>query len=75
MIGQLSACLSIYVYYTTHQTCLPNLYKLLNKVVTAMLPEFCEANDVISENQMGTRRECQRAKQQKLLNKVLNDNQ
>lgn len=53
-------------------TCLPNIYKLLSKVVSALLSDFCDVNEVVSENQMGTRRGCQGAKQQALLNKNLN---
>ena len=53
-------------------TCLPNLYKLLSKTVTAIISEICEVNDIISENQMGTRKGCQGAKQQVLLNRALN---
>ncbi|XP_040072198.1 uncharacterized protein LOC120844471 [Ixodes scapularis] len=53
-------------------TCLPNIYKLLSKVVTALVTDLCEVNELISANQMGTRRGCQGAKQQILLNKVLN---
>ena len=53
-------------------TCLPNLYKLTSKVVTTLLTNFCDANSIISANQMGTRRACQGAKQQVLVNKVLN---
>ncbi|KAM7298433.1 uncharacterized protein ISCGN_019028 [Ixodes scapularis] len=50
-------------------TCLPNIYKLLSKVVTGLVTDLCE---VIPANQMGNRRGWQGAKQQTLLNKVLN---
>jgi len=53
-------------------TCLPNMYKLLSKVITTFVSDMCEVNGVISENQLGTRRGCQGAKQQALLNKCLN---
>ena len=53
-------------------TCLPNLYKVISKVVSSLLADFCETNKVISENQAGTRRRCQGAKQQALVNKNLN---
>ena len=54
-------------------TCLPNLYKLTSKVVTDLVTDLCTVNEVVSENQMGTRRDCQGAKEQALLNKALND--
>ena len=53
-------------------TCLPNLYKLISKLVTSLLSELCEVNETISENQLGIRKKCQGAKQQALLNKNLN---
>uniref|UniRef100_A0A6P6YDL4 Uncharacterized protein LOC113797228 n=1 Tax=Dermatophagoides pteronyssinus TaxID=6956 RepID=A0A6P6YDL4_DERPT len=53
-------------------TCLPNIYKLLSKVIQTMISELCDLNDTISSNQMGTRRRCQGAKQQALVNKNLN---
>jgi len=53
-------------------TCLPNMYKFLSKVVAALMYDFCEANSIISENQLGTRKRCQGAKQQAMLNKVMN---
>jgi len=53
-------------------TCLPNIYKLVSKVVTKLTGEICELNDVISANQMGTKQRCQGAKQQALVNKSLN---
>src|SRR5699024_4644013 len=59
-------------------TCLPNLYKLTSKVVTDLLSDLCTVNEIISPNQMGTRRGCQGAKEQALLNTALNhhyDNQ
>ena len=42
-------------------TCLPNLYKLLSRVVSTLVNEFCEINNIISKNQMGTRKGCQTA--------------
>ena len=53
-------------------TCMPNLYKIFTKAVTARLRRFCEINSIISENQLGTVRECQGAKEQALVNKILN---
>ncbi|XP_040073226.1 uncharacterized protein LOC120845751 [Ixodes scapularis] len=44
-------------------TCLPNIYKLLSKVVTALVTDLCEVNEVISANLMGTQRGFQGAKQ------------
>lgn len=55
-------------------TCLPNMYKIVSKVVTNLLSEICELNNIISTNQMGTKRRCQGAKQQALINKALNMN-
>ncbi|KAG0415569.1 hypothetical protein HPB47_007259, partial [Ixodes persulcatus] len=53
-------------------TFLPNIFKLLRKVLTSLETDLCEVNEVISAYQMGTRRGCQGAKQQALLNKLLN---
>ena len=53
-------------------TCMPNLYKIFTKAVTARLRTFCEVNNIISENQLGTVRECQGAKEQALINKIVN---
>jgi hypothetical protein len=53
-------------------TCLPNMYKLLSKVVTTLLTNMCEVNGTISANQLGTKRGHQGAKQQALLSKVIN---
>ncbi|KAG0431763.1 hypothetical protein HPB47_021471, partial [Ixodes persulcatus] len=53
-------------------TCLPNIYKLLSKVVIVLVTDLCEVNEVISAKQMGTRRGCRAPKQQALFNKVFN---
>ena len=53
-------------------TCLSNIYKLISKVVTQLLTEFAEVNEIISNNQLGTKRRCQGAKLQALINKVIN---
>jgi hypothetical protein len=53
-------------------TCLPNLYKVVSKVVTDMLTNTCEINEILSPSQMGTRRACQGAKELALLNKNIN---
>ncbi|OTF71712.1 hypothetical protein BLA29_002093, partial [Euroglyphus maynei] len=53
-------------------TCLPNLYKLISKIVTTLVGQICDLNDVIADNQMGTKKKCQGAKQQALINKNLN---
>src|SRR5699024_9868187 len=44
----------------------------LSKVVTTLLYDLCSINNVVSNNQMGTRKGCQGAKQQALLNKAVN---
>ena len=53
-------------------TCLPNLYKLVSKVIASILARICDVNNIISINQMSTRRACQGAKQQALINKNIN---
>nr|XP_027195135.1 uncharacterized protein LOC113789754 [Dermatophagoides pteronyssinus] len=53
-------------------TCLSNIYKLISKVATQLLTEFAEVNEIISNNQLGTKRRCQGAKLQALINKVIN---
>ena len=53
-------------------TCMANLYKIFTKAVTAQLRRFCEINAIISENQLGTIRDCQGAKEQALINKIVN---
>ncbi|XP_029656113.1 uncharacterized protein LOC115230004 [Octopus sinensis] len=52
-------------------TCMPNLYKLMTKVVATEVRNFVEVNGILSENQLGTRRDCQGAKEQALINKCL----
>ena len=54
-------------------TCLPNIIKLINKVNTELVYETCELNNIISKTQMGTRRRCQGAKEQALINKFVNN--
>ncbi|MDE5978285.1 MAG: reverse transcriptase family protein [Turicibacter sp.] len=54
-------------------TCMPNLYKLVSKIVASLIGKICDMNNVISTNQMGTRKRCQGAKEQALVNKCLND--
>ena len=53
-------------------TCLPNIFKLISKVVKSIVYEVCELNKVISPNQMGVKSRCQGAKEQALINKALN---
>lgn len=53
-------------------TCLSNIYKIVSKVVAERLHQICEINEVVSVNQMGTRRRCQGAKELALTNKTLN---
>ena len=53
-------------------TCMSNLYKLVTKLVAQEMRNIVELNGILSENQLGTRRECQGAKEQALINKSLN---
>lgn len=48
------------------------LYKLISKIIVFQLRTLVEISDVLSVNQMGTRRFCQGAKQAVLINKTLN---
>ena len=52
--------------------CLPSTLKLVNRVNTDLLYEYCTLNEVMSRNQLGTRRRCQGAKEQILINSALN---
>jgi hypothetical protein len=52
-------------------TCMSNLYKVLTKVINKRLQIFCEMNGILSENQMGTARGSQGAKELALVNKNL----
>ncbi|KAI2795587.1 hypothetical protein BLOT_016634 [Blomia tropicalis] len=53
-------------------TCLPSIYKLVSKVVAELVNEMCELNGLIADNQMGTKRKCQGAKEQAIINKLIN---
>ncbi|KAI5150893.1 hypothetical protein ENBRE01_1768 [Enteropsectra breve] len=53
-------------------TCLPNTYKILSKVISKWLQEFYEVGNILSENQMGTRPNCQGAKEQVKTNIAMN---
>ncbi|KAI5150637.1 hypothetical protein ENBRE01_1615 [Enteropsectra breve] len=53
-------------------TCLPNVFKLITKVVSRWLYEFYNINSILSENQMGARSRCQGAKEQAMTNINLN---
>ncbi|MEG2848334.1 MAG: reverse transcriptase family protein [Bacilli bacterium] len=55
-------------------TCMPNLYKLQNKLINSKLINFIEINKIISENQMGGRSKCQGAKEQALFNRTIYEN-
>lgn len=48
------------------------LYKLTTKVITEHLTLFVEMRNVLSDNQMGTRRGCQGANETALVNKNIN---
>jgi len=53
-------------------TCMSNLYKLTTKCVTEVLTLEVEARGLLSENQLGTVRRVQGAKEQALLNICIN---
>nr|XP_027199818.1 uncharacterized protein LOC113793939 [Dermatophagoides pteronyssinus] len=53
-------------------TCLPNMYKLISKIVTKIITDILDTNQVISPNQLGTKRGTQGAKEQALINKTIN---
>jgi len=53
-------------------TCMSNLYKLTTKCVTKVMQEIVENRDLVSENQLGTVRMVQGAKEQALLNLAIN---
>ena len=53
-------------------TCMSNLYKLVTKLVAQEMRSIVKLNGILSENQLGTRRECQGAKEQALINKRVN---
>lgn len=54
-------------------TCMTNLYKVVTKLVTRELRDFVEVNKIISENQLGTVRDSQGAKEQALINKCIGE--
>ncbi len=54
-------------------TCLSNLFKLTTKLINQSLQVKIERGDMLSHNQLGTRRRCQGAKEQALINKSLNE--
>ena len=53
-------------------TCMSNLYKLTTKCVTKVMQQLVEARDLLAENQLGTVRMVQGAKEQALLNIAIN---
>ncbi|XP_029654503.1 uncharacterized protein LOC115227957 [Octopus sinensis] len=53
-------------------TCMPALYKLVTKCVNIKLSDYVDAFGLVSENQLGTRRQCQGAKEQALINQCIN---
>lgn len=53
-------------------TCMSNLYKLMTKCVTKVMQFEIESRDLISENQLGTIRNVQSAKEQAMINIALN---
>ncbi|XP_029655022.1 uncharacterized protein LOC115228605 [Octopus sinensis] len=53
-------------------TCMPILYKLVTKCVNTKLTDYIEAFNLISDNQLGARRQCQGAKEQALINQCVN---
>lgn len=55
-------------------TCLSVIFKLITKIVTGRLTEFVQANDVISENQMGAKKHTLSAKESALINNAININ-
>ncbi|XP_029655879.1 uncharacterized protein LOC115229710 [Octopus sinensis] len=54
-------------------TCMPTLYKLMTKLVANEVRGFVEVNGILSENQLGTVRNCQGAKEQALINRCLSN--
>lgn len=53
-------------------TCMSNLYKLTTKCVTSILRLEVEGRNLLSENQLGTVRFAQGAKEQAMINKAIN---
>lgn len=53
-------------------TCMTTLYKLTTKIVTDQLAHFVIMNNILSDNQLGTRKGCQGAKELAFLNKNIN---
>lgn len=53
-------------------TCMSNLYKLTTKCVTRVMQTIVENRDLLAENQLGTVRLVQGAKEQALLNLAIN---
>jgi len=53
-------------------TCMSNLYKLTTKCVTKVMQAIVENRDLLTENQLGTVRMVQGAKEQALLNLAIN---
>ena len=53
-------------------TCMSNLYKLTTKCVTKVMQAIVENRDLLAENQLGTVRMVQGAKEQALLNLAIN---
>ncbi|MGL5716602.1 MAG: RNA-directed DNA polymerase [Paraclostridium sp.] len=54
-------------------TCMSNLYKLVTKCVTRVLQIEVERRGLLSENQLGTVKQVQGAKEQVFLNKIINN--
>ena len=51
---------------------MPNLYKLTTKCVTKIMQQIVEDVGLIADNQMGTVRRAQGAKEQAMLNVAIN---
>lgn len=54
-------------------TCLSNIYKLISKMITNIVYETADINNVISINQYGVRKGVQGSKEQILINKLINE--
>lgn len=53
-------------------TCMSNIYKLLTKCVTKTLQQIVEERQLLTNNQLGTIRMVQGAKEQALINIAIN---
>lgn len=50
-------------------TCMSNIYKIFTRSVNFILKKYCDCNNLLSENQLGTVKGCQGAKEQVLISK------